>query len=64
MSTVIGRTYQDDEGEFVLLPDVVSIGADVDVVITRVGDIVTVTRLRSQVEQTPGLPQPKAITPS
>lgn len=39
------RTFHDGESMVVLLPDEVSFGPDVDVVLTRVGDVITMRRM-------------------
>ena len=51
MTTFTSRTFLDGESEAVLLPDEVSFGPDVDVVLTRIGDVITMRRLQPDAEQ-------------
>jgi antitoxin VapB len=42
MPTVASRTFRDGDGEAVILPDDVAYGAEIDVTITRSGDVITI----------------------
>lgn len=46
MTKATSRTLEDGEGVVVPLPDAVSVGPDVDVLLSREGDVVTMRRLR------------------
>ena len=45
MTTFTSQTFREGEGDAVLLSDEVSFGPDVDVVLTRVGEVIEMRRL-------------------
>ena len=51
------RTFHDGESIVVLLPDDVSFGPNVDVILTRVGDVITMRR------KYPDTPEPDRSDP-
>ena len=51
MTIATTRTFHDGESMVVLLPDEVSFGPDVDVVLTRVGDVNTMRRIYPAIQE-------------
>lgn len=50
MTTFTSQTFREGEGDIVLLPDEISFGPDVNVVLTRVGEVIEMRRLRPDLD--------------
>ena len=48
MESATTRVQQDDQGAYVILPEGIWFGVDVEVEITRLGDIITIRRMPKQ----------------